>query len=269
MKGNLVRSTTIALSAVALAATLGACGQATDTTKPDSNGAGQEQSSGPGFSDIASLVSGADSSMGEKKTVVMGIQMSGGAAVMPQMRCQVDIAQTSMACTGDTMELVATPDATYTKIPGLAETTGKAWIKTVTDPNNPLSGGAQAGSFQKMTDFKQMLPAGSTITSSAPEKVDGKDATRYEITTDLTKAVAEGAPEQKAMYKVLVDSGITEVKQTVWADADGLPAKVNAVTPPMNVMGQQVPETTTTVTYKDWGKPVTITVPPADQVQQR
>ncbi|MBA8825060.1 hypothetical protein FHX42_002411 [Saccharopolyspora lacisalsi] len=69
-------------------------------------------------------------------------------------------------------------------------------------------------------------------------------------------------------YQMLTKAGVTELNQTIWIGPERLPARVESVTPPMTVMGRQVPETTTTITYSDWGEPVKITVPPPEKVRE-
>lgn len=260
-----MRRTAIALSAVALTVTLGACaGQ--------NNSGGQDaapQDSGKPFTDVASLVSHTGSSMGDKNSVTVGMDISGAMPMpgMDKMECQVDIAKTAMSCAGGPTELVTTPEAMYMKSPGgMGADPGKPWMKMPTGPDNPMT--KQLGSYEKLTDFQAMLPPGSTITNSGREKVDGKDTTRYETVTDLNKAIVEGPEESKQGLRMFADNGVTELKQTIWVDAEQLPVKATSTTPPMTMMGQQIPESTITVTYKDWGKPVTITEPPADQIQE-
>ncbi|MGW3472634.1 hypothetical protein ACWDKQ_30135 [Saccharopolyspora sp. NPDC000995] len=77
--------------------------------------------------------------------------------------------------------------------------------------------------------------------------VDDRDATRYEIVTDLKAAVAGAKADEKAACEALVGAGISEIKQTVWLDADDLPVKANSTAPALNVAGQQIPESTMTV----------------------
>lgn len=272
MKGKVVRRTAIALSAVALTATLGACSQGTDAAQPeqktDTEQNGQEQGSNSPFNDASSLVSHVDSSIDKQQTVVMSIEMDGTNAMLPSMECEVDVAAASTSCTSEQMEVILTPEATFTKMPGLAGTIGKPWTKVSNSGGGPLSGNP-AGSFHMATDFEKMLPPGASITNSSPEQLDGEETTRYEVVIDLNKAVAEASEAQRQLYQTALDAGVTETTTTVWIDADGLPTKVESVTPAMKAMGQEIPESTMRIDYKDWGKPVNIELPPADQVQAR
>ncbi|PKW19939.1 hypothetical protein [Saccharopolyspora spinosa] len=262
-----MRRTAVALSAAALTITLGACSQGGSPAAPDNPGQQQTENSGSSFKDISSLVSSAKSSMSEKKTVTVSFEGTGAIQSLGSTKCQLDIAQTEMACTGPT-EMVFTRDGLYIKSPQLAQLSGdpsKPWLKM--SANDSMA--QQLGQLGKINDFGAMLPPGSTITASTKEQVDGQDATRYEIVTDLKAAVVGAKAEEKAAYEALVGAGVSEIKQTVWLDAEGLPIKANSTTPALNVAGQQIPESTMTVRYSDWGKPVQINIPPADQVQEK
>ncbi|MEV0056906.1 hypothetical protein AB0H34_41265 [Saccharopolyspora shandongensis] len=266
-RGNPVRRTTVALSAAALAITLGACSQGGTPASPGNAGQEQTESSSSPFKDISSLISSAKSNMDAKKTVTVSFEGTGAVQALGSTKCQLDIAQTEMACTGAT-EMVFTKDGMYIKSPELAQLSGdpsKPWLKMAA--NDSMA--QQLGQLGKINDFESMLPPGSKITSSAKEQVDGQEATRYEIVTDLKEAAAGAKPEEKPAFQALADAGVTELKQTVWVDAEGLPLKTDSTTPALTVAGQQIPESTMTVHYSDWGKPVQITVPPADQVQEK
>ena len=120
-----------------------------------------------------------------------------------------------------------------------------------------------------LTDLNEVVGSGTTIANSTEEQVDGQNTVRYELVTDVQQAAAEAESEAaKNSYQLLLDNGVTELKSTLWIGEDGLPVKAEAVNPAMNVMGREIPETTVTMTYSDWGAPVQITEPPADQVQE-
>jgi hypothetical protein len=47
-------------------------------------------------------------------------------------------------------------------------------------------------------------------------------------------------------------------ESVLWISDDNLPLRVDS-----RVVGGKTPQTTTTITYSDWGKPVSIAAPPA------
>jgi hypothetical protein len=122
--------------------------------------------------------------------------------------------------------------------------------------------------FTQMTDLNELFLPGASITGNSKEQVGGKDTTRYEILSDVAKAHAEAPPEEKAMFRMALDGGVTRITHSVWLDDAGLPVKVDTVTPPTTVRGKQIGEVTVTHSFRDWGKPVSITPPPAEQTQE-
>ncbi|RCW45365.1 hypothetical protein DFQ14_103336 [Halopolyspora algeriensis] len=267
-----MRRTAIALSATALVAALSACGGQGEETTQSAGDQHSGRASVTPVSNISALVSQANGSMDDKQTVTLNIDVSGGmpaTARMGEQECQLDTAKSMMSCDGVT-PMVMTKKAMYIKKPeAMSGSQGKPWAKMTFDANGMLGQSmAKMGKFRKFSDLEAMLPPGSTIIKTAKDNVDGKPAVRYEVTTDLTKAVEQGNEIAKSSRQMLVKQGITEIDQTIWIGPDELPLKVEAVTPSMTVMNQQVPETTTTVTYSDWGKPVDITVPPASEVSE-
>ncbi|GAA4621754.1 hypothetical protein [Saccharopolyspora hordei] len=100
------------------------------------------------------------------------------------------------------------------------------------------------------------------IHSSAPDQVDGKPTTRYQLRI-ITAQAADTAtdPQQRTRYRKAADAGEPEVEYQLWLDEAGLPARFAA-------SGQvaQAGQVSLTSTYRDWGTPVEVQAPPADEV---
>lgn len=269
-----MRRTKVALSAIAFAAALGACGSPAGDSPAnagDSEPAEQsEQAAESGsYEDVSTLVDETQGTMGEQETVRFSMEMSG----IPQaeemaMDCAADLRSDSASCTGAS-DMVLTPEAVFMHSPemaGMAGDPNKPWLKT--DNAAGEMAGQDAADVGKFSDMEAMLPPGSTIQNSSPDDVDGQSATRYEIVTDLTEATDELPPEQQEMFQSAIEGGITELKQTLWIDEENLPIRAESTTPPAEMMGQQIPETTTTVNYSDWGEPVDVEEPPQEEVQE-
>ncbi len=256
-----MRHTKVAVTSIALIGALSAC--ASPGAGPGHAGTAGSGPAKP-FTDAAALTSATTSAMQEKQTVEIDLPGPSGTG---EMACQVDIGKAQEHCAGGPIEIVTTQQALYVKKPGANPS--KPWTEMKIDPNSPMGKvlAQQQSSFQKFTNAKQMLPEGTTITSSAPDQVDGKSATRYETVLDVNKAASQGDDATKQVAQELLKAGVQQVKQRIWLGSDNLPVKAESDTPAMNVAGHQLPQRTTTVTYKNWGAPVTITVPPADQVQ--
>ncbi|RRO15186.1 hypothetical protein EIL87_18165 [Saccharopolyspora rhizosphaerae] len=100
------------------------------------------------------------------------------------------------------------------------------------------------------------------IQSSAPDTVDGRPTTRYELRI-LTDKAAEIAPdeEQRKRFQRAAANGQRELGYELWLDEQGLPAKFAATTEVA-----QAGEVSLTSTYRDWGAPVDIALPPEHEV---
>lgn len=261
-----MRRKTLALSALALVTTLSACsGQTGRTAQPEGDQGSGDRAFKP-VSSISALVSQASDSADAQRTVTFTTKISGGPAAldsMPPNTCQVDIAKSMMSCDG-AAEMVVTQDAMYVKMPVPGQ---KPWRKI-----SYRSGGAMSqmmskvSTFKRFTEFEKMLPKGSTITGTKRTEVNGKAATRYDVTVDPTKLPKSSNQLAQLGQDVMRKNGITELHSTFWVSDQGLPLKYTTTVPPMTAMGREIPEITTTVTYSDWGKPVEITVPPASKV---
>ncbi|NHD18596.1 MULTISPECIES: hypothetical protein [unclassified Actinopolyspora] len=260
------------LSALALATTLGACGSSPEQSAQSDNNDDQQSSSDAALQDVSALVSQASTTMDSKKTVTMKISIEGGAmqgspaAGLQNQTCRADLNNARMACEG-AGESVFTEDAVYMKMPGQGQS-GKPWMKQDLNSSQISDSMGQLGKTMQFSNIESILPAGSEITDQQQVQLNGQQATRYDVTTDLQKAAAEAEGVQKKSAEMLINSGVTETEKTVWVDSNNLLMKVENVTPAMKIAGQQVPETTQTVTYSDWGEPVDITVPPASKVSE-
>lgn len=106
---------------------------------------------------------------------------------------------------------------------------------------------------EALTEFK---------VSDALETVNGVEAYRYDLTVDAAKVLAASgdADALAAAGGSLPES----IKQVMWVTPEGLLVKVEQ-SMSLEVSGQTI-DSVTTVNYSDWGKAVTISAPPADQV---
>ncbi|MDI2032030.1 hypothetical protein QFW96_25640 [Saccharopolyspora sp. TS4A08] len=106
------------------------------------------------------------------------------------------------------------------------------------------------------------VEAATRIQGTAPDTVDGRPTTRYELRI-LTDEAAEIAPDeqQRERFQQAADDGERELGYQLWLDDQGLPAKFAATT-----RVAQAGEVSLTSTYRDWGSPVEIPLPPANDV---
>jgi hypothetical protein len=85
--------------------------------------------------------------------------------------------------------------------------------------------------------------------------------TQHRATIDLrTAARLAQNPELRAQYRAMITAGVRTLEYDVWLDTRGLPRRVRADVPASQGLFS------ITGVYRDWGKPVRITAPTAEQV---
>lgn len=101
----------------------------------------------------------------------------------------------------------------------------------------------------------------ATISEAVEEPLDGVPAMRYTLSIDVAKAAA--ASNEPGLRQALA-AGITSIEAQMWLDAADRVQRL--------LIEQPLPNGSTfsiDLRYADWGQPVDITAPPADQVTQR
>lgn len=162
--------------------------------------------------------------------------------------------------------LILVDGKVYLKLGDLGQQQGgKTWVKVDPKGTDPLSKSfaTLADSLTDAGDVAssiKLLQAGATVKDLGSESVDGVAATKYLITTDIAEALKTATGATKTGLQQLKDSSVTKVTATLWVDAQNLPVQYQQVSKAKGV------EATTNVRYSDWGKPVSITAPPASQV---
>ncbi|HEX5404493.1 MAG TPA: hypothetical protein VFX16_19575 [Pseudonocardiaceae bacterium] len=158
----------------------------------------------------------------------------------------------------------------YEKLPGTLVSrlaNGKPWISLNVAALSQQAGG---GSLQQlMTDSPSdpstvlglMRGVDGTVGKVGPDTVDGSPTTHYDVTLNLDKA-AEGqsTATQQAVHVLERELGSHTLPAQVWVDDAGRLRKT--------AMRETVGDRVTfgfTATLSDFGVPVTITAPPADQ----
>ncbi|HJP74950.1 MAG TPA: hypothetical protein VJ914_11810 [Pseudonocardiaceae bacterium] len=159
----------------------------------------------------------------------------------------------------------------YMQIPGMQQLTNKPWIKfdpsNTSDPTSQLFG-ALINSIKENADPSQMiknLEAGGTLTGTDTEQLNGQSTTHYKITVDIDKMIANQTdPTMKQMLGLAEQQGLHNYPVEVWLDSHGLPLQTTINMPSLS--GAPGSGGVSTVTYTNWGAPVTISAPPDDQV---
>ncbi|MBS2965476.1 LppX_LprAFG lipoprotein [Actinocrinis puniceicyclus] len=160
----------------------------------------------------------------------------------------------------------------YMKMPQFsAMLGGKPWAKIDLSSMGALGSSLQSllSSAKNIDPAQQLQPllASGDLHKVGTETVDGVQAVHYAGTVDPATALDGSAaatnltPAQIAQLKSLMkSSGVTTETIDVWVSSDGLPVRetVSANT--------SAGATKVDMHLSDWGKPVSISAPPADQV---
>lgn len=276
-----MRKTALAAGAFALAIALGACsgGEEGGTANPagDAGNAGTSL-----FGNTEELVAAASEKTEQSNSSKFTIEMTmGGQTIKGNGQARYDGANTAMALTMDTggqsIEMRLVDKAMYLKLPeaARAQMGGKTWVEISPDGKDPLS--KQLGSsFDQMSENSDprktldYIQRAGTITNSEKTQLDGQEVTHYNIDLDFKKIAEEfGAgqvtPEQA---KQLADK-VGKLPMELWLNSDNLPVQVSmnldkvmqAAGAPAGQGGAKM-----VMKYSDWGQPVDVQAPPADQV---
>ncbi len=168
---------------------------------------------------------------------------------------------------GRTVKMIFVGGAAYMNVGEKYQ--GKSWLRISPRGTDPLSKALAPLLTQLGTSLdvgSQVANAkGSTITGTTRTDLDGKAVTKYSVVQSPEAFQAQldkfaTTPEMRAQLRKQFKGASTETQ--LWVGDDDLPARYET-----RVVGGSAPETTTTVSYSDWGKPVTISAPrPADVV---
>jgi hypothetical protein len=149
-----------------------------------------------------------------------------------------------------------------------ALTDGKRWLQldfsgltgmlgsdaVSTESSNPVDG------------LEALRGVSSDVTEVGPESLRGVESTHYRATIDLAKALAKAPSGARDGARDLLDrAGAPTIPVDVWLDAEG---RVRKYTMQVDGSSFGARSSTVAVTYEfyDFGEPVDISAPPADEV---
>lgn len=162
----------------------------------------------------------------------------------------------------------------YLQIPsglGTALPAGKSWVSV--DLDSPTVSSALGASFSQLTDSANLstdslsyLQAVSAqgVATLGPATVRGVPTTEYSATVDLAKAGRNRSPAVQALLRKLQSElGVSSLPVEVWLDAQGQ-IRRESLQESMTMGGTRV-DVGVTVELYDFGTPVDVAPPPADQ----
>lgn len=269
-----MRRAAIILSSVALAFTVGACGE-----KSGDGGGGAGGDTGRvALRSLDELSKAVNEKAQSKNTVhltmtgeIAGEKLDGTG----DFKLGTDDLAMKMTMTtpeGE-IEAVLLDAVLYVKTPEELEP-GKPWVKIDTRDDNPIAKalGAAFKQAQENGDprkaIEQFKAAGGTINSSKEEDLNGKKTVHYSLTIDLKKmAEAQTDPEAKKALEAAAAQGTTTFPADLWLDEENLPVRMVVEVPTPDASGA-VTKGKMQMDFSDWGKSVDITAPPAEQVAE-
>lgn len=280
-----MRKSLIAAGTLAFALVLGACGEETTSG---------QASPGETFTNPASLVSAATASTEEKKSahftmdMNMGMMSSTGEGQglfdgeNSKMAMTMSMDMSAMGQGTMDMEMRLLDNTMYMKVPNMPGVDkSKPWMKMDLDQLSGASGMDMSKMMEQNDPTKalEMLKDSGDITSTEESEVNGVPATKYTIDVDVQKMMSQYGNGMDQMF----DAQSMKVKTLpvdVWISEEQLPLKFRMnmgelMNSAMESSGQKMPKgmnfdnAHVSMTYSDWGEPVTIEAPPADQVSDQ
>lgn len=125
---------------------------------------------------------------------------------------------------------------------------------------NQLTGGAA----QNPTSALDLLRSSSDFSEVSKETIDGVRTTHYHGIVDLEKAAAAGGAASAAIQRLVQMGAPTQYPMDVWVDDTGL---IRRFTQSYNQeLGGKSVSLETTMDMSDYGLPVNVSAPPADEV---
>ncbi len=266
-----MRKVGVALSAFALAVTLGACGGNSD------NGSDNRGGAQAGSAELVALAK----SIGDETSAASSAHMKITAEAADQhingegdLRFGDGTAALSMdMSTGQgSVSMVFLDKVLYMKLPQEL-VAGKPWLRIDPDSRSELakSLGGLNEQLSKNADPRSALKEfedSGEITAKKDETVDGKKVKHYTITVNVQlMADNQSDPAARKAMQQAIDAGMKDFPVDVWVDGSGLPMRFALSTPTPDGTGGMT-AVKMQVDYSDWGKPVDITAPPADQTAE-
>jgi outer membrane lipoprotein-sorting protein len=202
----------------------------------------------------------------------MNMHATGRFRLRPSVAFTMNVDKMSMG--GQSMpvgaiQVVFVDKAIYMKSPQLSQATGgKPWLKLDLGKQAQQSGfslDALMNQSEQVNPAEQtkMLTASKDVRTVGTETVNGIKTTHYTGSITISEALAKlDAKARQQLEKVYDQAGADKINFDLWADDQQLPRKLTT--------RLAIPQATTssTIVYEDYGTPVHVSAPPADQVGQ-
>lgn len=206
---------------------------------------------------------------GTVKSPTTSEQMTGAMSFSP-LELSMTVDMTGGAMSGSNVAVIYDGTSFYLKSPEFASFDGgKQWLGVNLTSLGSLGATVQSElnglKNESPTTQLQPLLASGDLKDLGPATVNGTQTTHYSGTLDNAQVQALASVKgltsaQLAQMKALLQqSGVSTETIDVWIDSHNLPVQETIV------QNASSGATTTTLDFSNWGAPVSITAPPADQ----
>jgi hypothetical protein len=278
-----MRRTALAAGGLALILALSACSGSTDGTAFPAGAAGKSGSSSL-FSDSLQLVAAAKAGTEKSKSSKFSMEMNvAGMAVKASGQGRYDAADPAMSMSmdllGQQMEMRLIGKTMYMKMPeSMRASTGstKPWTKVSLD-DSTAAGKALSENYSQLaeqndpTKMLEQIQKAGTMKKSEATTLNGEPANHYTFDIDLAKLADQLPAGLPADAKAELEGKDVRFPMDLWVNSDQLPMQIvmdmTALGSALGgAQGGQMGDMKMTMKYTDWGLPVDIAAPPADQV---
>ena len=240
----------------------GPAGSASSSAPKPSSSDSSAPAATPSLAELATRVTAAEKAKGTARMVSTS-SGADGARATGAVRFRgsgMDFAVTTKAA-GRTVQMVFIGGAMYMNVGEKYQ--GKGWLRIAPGGSDPLSKtlGPLLTQLGTSLDLKTQLTGSkdSKITGATRAELGGVPATRYAMVTSEKALLAQfdkiaTTPQMRKALRSQFKGAHAE--SVLWIGDDDLPLRVDS-----RVVGGNAPGATSSVSYSDWGKPVSIRVP--------
>jgi hypothetical protein len=143
-----------------------------------------------------------------------------------------------------------------------AELDGKKWLSLNLAQYQQSMGSGSIVSWQQTNPANALesLRGVGTVTRIGTDTIDGSQTTHYRTAIDTDRAAASAPPDQRARIRAAFDE-VGAIPVDVWIDGEGRTRKFSMI---INMPGQG--DMDASFEFYDYGAPVDVSAPPADEV---
>ena len=219
--------------------------------------------------DPLALLSSAPEAVLKARTarLVMKMEVDGGVSMDMSAEGLVDFesgaSSMTMSLMGTEMEMRTVDGHLYVRMPEVGRPPGiTEWVGM---PLAAAGAGSYTGSPNAAGMIESLRGVSSDIEELGRDEVNGEDAIGYRVTIDMERALAQVPEEDRARVEESMAQmramGMADVPMEVWVTDDGLPVRMVMELRDVGGTGAGM---RMQMDYVDFGVPVDITAPPAD-----